>query len=995
MTETFCRATKTNLLSGCGRPIDSIGRKGDFYEDTCNNNLYGPKTTTWQNTLLTLPGIAGLPGPRGSAGNNGSAGNDGSQGSDSGDSNTILYGENVPDSITGEDGDFYFQINNDNQAFLIYGPKINGAWGPGTSLQGIQGESGSDGSDGSQILSGIAPPSSDSGNNGDYYIELGVESITVYGPKSGDWGTGILVKGGEGSCSDCSCSCEVFEYVQGDLTNYSTYTPINVTIEEIIVSDTGDTIVLFASNPIIYISTDSGTTWRQMRLNENNNYTFNSASISSSGQYIMVSYTNGSESLVYMSEDFGESFHVPQYLVEQNPIVSVIDNYSGRPLYTYVDYSGTTYNLKLSNGWNFWFDKTITFAGVDGDVIDYSLTPAADMFLISQNGNDANFYISSDLGDTWLLQSTIVNDNVKAFAIDSSGNRVTVISDIVIYISSDSGISFTQITNIPDTINSLTRVTMTSNGVHQFVIANTGTSLQDVVYFSSDSGLNWQQYAPFAPTTLTNSISIAVSGSGNRVLTSFKNQEILMESGISDPALPVFITSDFQFQGWIAVDMSWDGKYRIATTRYGLYVSDDYGETWVGRFNYDGFISTGRDVAVDRTGQYMVAIDNGIIISYDYGMTWSVLASNGDIGTDPIKLDIAANAVILNPTDLMVVAVDFIDKIIHIQKDGTVRPSVFLLTPSDVSISATGQYVTAVSSDGDDPRKINVSSNFGTSYTFIILSSSIEFFTVSISASGQHQLVSGTTTYRSNDYGVTWLEEAGLRTLQRSYANVVSQTGQYQYVVLPNNNPDKFVFYKSSNFGSNWDIVYELYDAVIPPSFSSITISAGDEHLSFTGLNSYGIYKSSKAIIMDSFVPREDLRADIGLYNRAYRNVYAENLYLSTAPIITSDIRLKEDIKDIKIGSAFVKDLRAVEYHFRNDLNTVHYGIIAQEAHNVLKKHNERNTALCDDTHEHIGVHYSELIAPLIKSTQEMITLVENRESKIAFLKQRIASINS
>ena len=90
---------------------------------------------SWQNSVV---------GPQGPAGINGS---------------TILNGIGIPSPTDGNGGDFYIDLS----TYEIYGPKIGGAWGSGTSILGPQGIQGTQGPIG---LTGPAGPTGATGANG-------------------------------------------------------------------------------------------------------------------------------------------------------------------------------------------------------------------------------------------------------------------------------------------------------------------------------------------------------------------------------------------------------------------------------------------------------------------------------------------------------------------------------------------------------------------------------------------------------------------------------------------------------------------------------------------------------------------------------------------------------------------------------------------------------------------------------------------------------------
>lgn len=100
----------------------------------------------------------------------------------------ILNGKGVPSASLGTIGDFYL----DENTYNLYGPKSEKGWGNPIALIGEKGKDGADGEDAPTIHSGTTPPTSDIGNEGDFYIDL--RNKVLYGPKiDGNWGDGIVM----------------------------------------------------------------------------------------------------------------------------------------------------------------------------------------------------------------------------------------------------------------------------------------------------------------------------------------------------------------------------------------------------------------------------------------------------------------------------------------------------------------------------------------------------------------------------------------------------------------------------------------------------------------------------------------------------------------------------------------------------------------------------------------------------------------------------------
>ena len=112
---------------------------------------------------------------------------------------TLRYGTTVPSTDLGNDGDFYL----DTVSELIYGPKSGLDWGSPASIQGpqgIAGPTGPTGATGRTILSGAGAPAGGLGDDGDFY--LNTSAYSLYGPKaSGSWGSPTSLVGPVGAGS--------------------------------------------------------------------------------------------------------------------------------------------------------------------------------------------------------------------------------------------------------------------------------------------------------------------------------------------------------------------------------------------------------------------------------------------------------------------------------------------------------------------------------------------------------------------------------------------------------------------------------------------------------------------------------------------------------------------------------------------------------------------------------------------------------------------------
>jgi hypothetical protein len=116
------------------------------------------------------------------------------------------------------------------------------------------------------------------------------------------------------------------------------------------------------------------------------------------------------------------------------------------------------------------------------------------------------------------------------------------------------------------------------------------------------------------------------------------------------------------------------------------------------------------------------------------------------------------------------------------------------------------------------------------------------------------------------------------------------------------------------------------------------------------------------------------------------------NIYLNNSPNISSDFRLKENIKPISYGLNDVLRMNPVQYNLIGVPTTeVSLGLIAQEIKNIIPEivtvdysegKTERDTGLNQARHLH-SLRYGDLIPVLIKAIQEL-------EAKVASLEVQL-----
>lgn len=250
-----------SLLHGEGPPTPALGSNGDFYFDTLNHDLYGPKcggclniqpggsVFQWEGIsarlhLIGPTGLTGPAGPTGPTGPQGAIGATGPSGPRGFSTSNIIHEKtaslaqvanlttvNFNFATEGNEGDFLLlrviDANSVEVSIRLYGKKENGSWTAYDNLtdyaelKGIQGATGAQGPQGIQGIPGVqggqkiwnqqingtfVNPSNSIGEDGDYYIihhydsgGTNLQNVYLYGPKENNvWPAGVSLRGQTG-----------------------------------------------------------------------------------------------------------------------------------------------------------------------------------------------------------------------------------------------------------------------------------------------------------------------------------------------------------------------------------------------------------------------------------------------------------------------------------------------------------------------------------------------------------------------------------------------------------------------------------------------------------------------------------------------------------------------------------------------------------------------------------------------------------------------------
>jgi photosystem II stability/assembly factor-like uncharacterized protein len=291
---------------------------------------------------------------------------------------------------------------------------------------------------------------------------------------------------------------------------------------------------------------------------------------------------------------------------------------------------------------------------------------------------------------------------------------------------------------------------------------------------SSDYGLTWTPKPEFSSYGLR---TVAISEDGTYILTGGNSTPLFYsnDGGLTfNPANGTPVT-DY----WFQISVSKSGQYQTATGPANtVYVSNNYGMSFTS-ITISGIFGSNSFLAMSYNGKYQsITLGQSIYISNNYGQIWSNIDISG-ITNPPIQLQ-------------------------------------------GISMSGNGQIQMAV--DGTGSGYIYKSTDYGNTWTNIYtITEANSFYFISISASGQYQLIpnynaggtiNGGSIWISNDYGVNWTNSININGIPQPtfgvrgwYPSGISESGKYQTVGDYDGDgigPSGGYIYTSSDYGNNW-----------------------------------------------------------------------------------------------------------------------------------------------------------------------------------------------
>lgn len=411
-----------------------------------------------------------------------------------------------------------------------------------------------------------------------------------------------------------------------------------------------------------------------------------------------------------------------------------------------------------------------------------------------------------------------------------------------------------------------------------------------------------------------------------------------------------------------------------------------------------------------KVGDLWIDTDEGNIIKTWTGSSWTQRVDTTYATKTSLDTKLEAGGYAISTAN---------NQITNITSNGIfITPGIFKISNTNESAPSTGSYLLLNSA--------GITAYNGTKTTFAISSSGTAQFSGSISAS---TFDGGSITIGvdegSSGYINTLATKGGITTMViKAIGHASSSTSGWTTSCYPWDNAT----YSLGTNTYSWNNLY-LAGSAFFANGTTIKIDGNGyatlNRMTLTG--GYGVYSD--------WSPGPDSTYSLGLSSRRWQDVWAID-----SSINSSDLRYKKDILDSNLGLSFIKNLRPISYkwkkakrevvleesteiidvqgdekteqvvmlpkilgydeHGREIVETTssegsrnHYGFIAQEVKEALDLAGVGDSFAGwvldnkDDPESGQNLRYSEFIAPLTKSVQELSDMVESLQQEINTLK--------
>lgn len=272
-------------------------------------------------------------------------------------------------------------------------------------------------------------------------------------------------------------------------------------------------------------------------------------------------------------------------------------------------------------------------------------------------------------------------------------------------------------------------------------------------------------------------------------------------------------------------------------------------------------------------------------------------------------------------------------------------------------------------------------------------------------ASGENSIAFGPFSIASGIYsfalgGGKWAENI----TDRLYTQA---SGNYSYAMGYNSTASGvFSFSLGRNDVAKADYSYVIGDGLVNNSYRSIVIGQFNDTLIAANMstwivtdplftvgngtinlpsNALVIYKNGDMMIKGNIYPQADNTYNFGTITNRWKTIYSAN-----GTIQTSDIRLKDHIKELNYGLAEILMLKPVSFQWKNNPDDgSKIGFIAQDVQPIIKEVVEEGK----DVNKTLGINYTSFIPIMIKAMQEQQKMIDNLQQENTLLKKEVKDL--
>jgi photosystem II stability/assembly factor-like uncharacterized protein len=366
----------------------------------------------------------------------------------------------------------------------------------------------------------------------------------------------------------------------------------------------------------IYLSTNSGQTWKILTAAGSRNWT----SIAVSADFTKITATAQSNS-IYYSKDSGVTWTQGLYLPGGVDWKSITGDPTGKYLtvvaYNYVIWFSRNYGASwyyyLTPGNQAWSFPSLSMSP-DGSVL-VAGTVAGGVFISNNGGVDWRvipiFQVSNR---TTAVVSAFISADNSFIALCNSGDY----NNGQIWISSDSGYSW--IKQVDISMPGWLCIAGSANGQKLYL-----GGLDSSLWVSHDQGLTWAQISTWTGGI---AIDIACDSTGTRVAAVGNNPFYIWLSSDSGMSWTPQAWS-FNYS-WNSITSDSTGRYLAASSGSNIWTSANYGATWTQRLAAQSDVPF-RSISSSAYGNNLIAVVSNPYneaagfwwMSSDFGVTWN------------------------------------------------------------------------------------------------------------------------------------------------------------------------------------------------------------------------------------------------------------------------------------------------------------------------------------------------------------------------------------